>query len=90
MLSKKNKNGYHKVVNKQTGKVKFVKHYKNGLVHGKVIYYWDNGQIRLIGEYNNMHRVGIWKTYNFNGDLILEENYTTNSLITNKTVLFPI
>ena len=75
MLKKHKKNGYYRIINQQTGRLKLVKHYKNGLVHGKIIYYWDNGQIYLTGQYDKMHRIGIWKTYESNGDLIHEENY---------------
>ena len=77
MLNKQKKSGYHRIINQKTGRLKLVKHYKNGFVHGKIIYYWDNGQIRLTGQYANMHRAGIWKTYDSNGDLIMEENYTS-------------
>ena len=31
--------------------------------------------MRLIGQYHKMQRVGVWQTYNINGDLILEEDY---------------
>ena len=75
MLKKAKNNGFYRLINQKTGKVKILKHYKNGMVHGKVIYYWDNGQIRLIGQYNNMKRIGVWKTYDSNGNLIIEENY---------------
>ena len=75
MLNKQKKNGYYRIINQQTGRLKLVKHYKNGFVHGKIIYYWDNGQIRLTGQYENMRRIGIWKTYETNGDLICEQNY---------------
>ena len=44
-------------------------------MHGKLIYYWDNGQIRLTGQYDKMHRIGIWRTYQKDGTLICEENY---------------
>ena len=37
--------------------------------------YWDNGQIRLTGQYEKMCRIGAWKHYNHDGTLILEENY---------------
>ena len=75
MLKKQKKNGYHRIINQKTGQLKLVKHYKNGLVHGKIIYYWDNGAIRLTGQYDKMHRIGTWKTYESNGDLICEKNY---------------
>jgi len=91
MLKKTKENGFYRLINQKTGKIKILKHYKNGLVHGKIIYYWDNGQIRLIGQYNKMERVGIWKTYDSNGKIILEENY--NNPTQNKTsqlTLLPI
>ena len=75
MLKKTKKNGYYRLINQKTGKVKILKHYKNGIVHGKILYYWDNGQVHLTGQYEKMRRVGTWKTYNSEGDLVLEENY---------------
>ena len=45
------------------------------MLHGKMVYYWDNGNIRLVGQYDKMKRTGIWKTYNPEGNLVLEENY---------------
>ena len=91
MLKKPKKNGYYRLINQKTGRVKILKHYKNGLVHGKIIYFWDNGKIRLTGQYENMRRVDTWKTYDPNGDLILEENYTRpDQKETDKLVLLPI
>ena len=91
MLKKPKTNGYYKLINQKTGKVKLIKHYQNGLVHGKIIFYWDNGQIRLIGQYEMMRRTGIWRTFDPNGDLILEENYNSQSnKETKKQVLLPI
>ena len=91
MLNTQKKNGYHRIINQKTGRLKLVKHYKNGLVHGKIIYYWDNGQVRLTGQYDKMHRVGTWKTYESNGDLICEENYDREeSHQTDQLVLLPI
>ena len=69
------KNGYHRIINQTTGRLKLVKHYKNGLVHGKIIYYWDNGEIHLTGQYEKMRRIGTWKHYDIDGTLICEENY---------------
>ena len=91
MLNKEKKNGYHRIINQKTGRLKLVKHYKNGLVHGKIIYYWDNGQIHFTGQYEKMQRSGIWKTYDSNGDLILEENFNHSGHIeTKKQALLPI
>ena len=74
-----NKNGKYKVLCKNTGKVILVKNYSNNLLHGEYVYYWDNGQIRVTGQYDQMKRVGSWKTYSPNGNLILEENYDSHS-----------
>ena len=79
MLKKTKASGFYRLINQKTGRLKILKHYKNGLVHGKIIYYWDNGQIRVTGQYDQMKRVGIWKTYSPNGNLILEENYDSHS-----------
>ena len=85
------KNGYHRILNQKTGRLKLVKHYKNGLVHGKIIYYWDNGQIRLTGQYEKMRRIGIWKHYDNDGTLIREENYDRKEKHqTDQLVLLPL
>jgi len=90
MLKKTKQNGYYRLINQKTGKIKILKHYKNGLVHGQIIYYWDNGKIHLTGQYDQMHRIGKWKTYNSNGDLILEENYNDTFQDKKQLFLLPI
>ena len=91
MLHKDKKNGYHRIINQKTGRLKLVKHYKNGLVHGKIMYYWDNGQVRLTGQYDKMRRIGTWKTYESNGDLLCEKNYDSReSSQIDQLVLLPI
>ena len=91
MLKKTKKNGYYRLINQKTGKVKILKHYKNGIIHGKLIYYWDNGQVHLTGQYEKRRRVGIWKTYDSEGTLILDENYNSQGQKeTNPQVLLPI
>jgi len=85
------KNGYHRIINQKTGRLKLVKHYKNGLVHGKIIYYWDNGKIRLTGQYEKMRRIGTWKHYDNDGTLIFEENYDRKEKHqTDQLVLLPL
>ena len=81
-MLKKIENGLNKIINAQTGRIKLVKHYKNGLVDGEIIYYWDNGQIRLTGQYKEMCRVGIWTNYDSNGDILLEEDCNKNEMHT--------
>ena len=85
------KNGYHRILNQKTGRLKLVKHYKNGLVHGKIVYYWDNGQIHLTGQYEKMRRIGTWKHYDHDGTLIFEENYDRKEKHqTDQLVLLPL
>ena len=91
MLKKPKENGYYRLINQKTGKVKILKHYQNGLIHGKMIYYWDNGQMRVTGQYEKMRRIGTWKTYNSSGDLILEENFNhPGHIAKKKQALLPI
>ena len=91
MLKKPQKNGYYRLINQKTGRIKILKHYKNGIVHGRIHYYWDNGQVHVTGQYEQMRRVGIWKTYDSTGNLILEENYNTHGpKETNQLFLLPI
>ena len=91
MLKKHKKNGYYRIINQKTGRLKLVKHYKNSIVHGKIIYYWDNGKVRLIGQYDNMRRTGIWRTYDSNGAVIMEENYNNyDNKELKQLVLLPI
>ena len=75
MLKKPNKDGFYKLVNQRTGKIKILKHYKNETMHGKFIFYWDNGQIHITGQYDKMKRIGTWRTFDPDGNLILEENH---------------
>ena len=75
MLKKPINNGYYRLINQKTGQIKILKHYQDGIVHGKIIYYWDNGQILLTGQYEKMRRIGTWKHYDNDGTLICEENY---------------
>ena len=75
MLKKSKINGLIRIICQNTGRVKLEKHYKNGCLHGKMVYYWDNGQVRVTGQYKEMRRIGQWLTYDYKGNLIFEENY---------------
>ena len=77
------KNGTYKIINRKTGRLKLVKNYLNNLLHGEFIYFWDNGEIRFRGNYEKSYRIGIWKNFDKNGNVILKE-------ICNPTYLLPI
>ncbi len=69
------------VINRKTGKLKLVKSYSDGLLHGEYLYYWDNGNIRLRGKYEHSHRVGIWRNFNKFGEIILEEIFKPEKIL---------
>ena len=86
-----NKNGRYRIICKNSGNVVLEKNYSNNLLDGQYTYYWDNGKIRLTGQYEKMHRMGTWKTYESNGDLMYEKNYDhKESPQTAQLVLLPI
>jgi len=41
--------------------------------HGKWIFYYPSGKIKEEGRYKNGQRIGNWKYYNTEGDLVKEE-----------------
>jgi antitoxin component YwqK of YwqJK toxin-antitoxin module len=41
----------------------------DGQIHGKIQWYWLNGNLMHKGEYINDERVGLWKWYHKNGNL---------------------
>jgi succinate dehydrogenase hydrophobic anchor subunit len=41
-MLKKIENGLNKIINAQTGRIKLVIHYKNGLVDGEIIYFFQS------------------------------------------------
>ena len=49
--------------------------YKHGKKHGHIIVYHPNGALYYTGEYENDERVGEWRFYNEQGELVKEENY---------------
>ena len=75
MQKKYVKEGKLSIKNKKTGYTVIEKNYKKGILHGPLKYYWQNGNIRVKGEYLNQKRAGIWKNFDINGKVILEENY---------------
>jgi len=69
------RNGKFSIKNKKTGYTVIEKSYKEGILHGPLKYYWNNGNIRVQGSYLNQKRSGNWKNFDVNGKIILEENY---------------
>lgn len=50
--------------------------YKHGKKHGVSMKKFPNGSIHYTGEYENDVQVGIWKTYDNQGELVDSINYT--------------
>tara|TARA_Y100000590_G_scaffold61420_1_gene65605 strand:+ start:116 stop:400 length:285 start_codon:yes stop_codon:yes gene_type:complete len=70
------KNEYRRttIYNKK-GAVREIKNYKNDQLDGKVVSFWSNGKIQAEGCYSDGRRLGVWKSYNKNGEVIIEEKY---------------
>ena len=69
------------MVNRKTGKLKLVKNYLNDLLHGEYVYYWDNGNVRFRGKYENSQRIGIWRSFSKTGEVILEEIFKSSNFL---------
>lgn len=50
-------------------------YYLNGKKNGHTIVHHPNGKVYYIGEYSNDERVGHWKFYNEEGELVKEEHF---------------
>ena len=73
MQKKYAKNGTILIKNKRTGCTVLEKNYKQGILHGRLRYYWDNGVLRVKGAYADQRRIGKWKNFDIHGNIILEE-----------------
>ena len=69
------------MVSRRTGKLKLVKNYRNDLLHGEYLYYWDNGNIRFRGQYKKSQRIGVWRSFNKMGEIILEESFKSRKIL---------
>ena len=69
------------MVNRKTGKLKLVKNYLNDLLHGEYVYYWDNGNVRFRGKYENSQRIGIWRSFSKTGEVISEEIFKSSKIL---------
>ena len=48
---------------------------------GKWKYYYENGNLKQISQYNNGDRVGHWFKLDISGDTIWSEKYSNNKAI---------
>ena len=49
--------------------------YQNGLEYGQHLYWYENGFMKMVGEYQAGNRIGDWRFYNNRGELILIITY---------------
>lgn len=59
------------------GSIKTEINFKNGMFHGKAVFYYPNKQIMMEGEYCNDLKIGKWTNYNTDGKVqsyIIYEN----------------
>jgi antitoxin component YwqK of YwqJK toxin-antitoxin module len=50
-------------------------HYEHGIRHGHSVVKYPNGAIHYYGEYNMDQQIGIWKSYDMQGNLTEEKDY---------------
>ena len=60
----------------ESGIEKSMTTYTHGLREGFSIVKYDNGMIFYRGEWHNDEKVGVWTTYNTEGDMVSEINYS--------------
>lgn len=60
--------------------LKSIENYKDGVLHGKNIIYYKNGQMVELKIWKNGEKDGIWKTYYPDGSLRTETKYTEGEL----------
>lgn len=77
--AKGRKNGVWKMFTEE-GYDLSIQTYKNGKREGAVVVYRPNGALNYSGDYANDERIGTWKFYNEQGELIKTEEFgnTTN------------
>jgi len=59
----------------KNNKMKQVIHRINGLLEGEYIYFYPNGNIMRKGNYKKGNKIGLWKVYDENGQIISEEYF---------------
>ena len=66
------------------GNIKQIKHYKNGVKHGKLIRYYNDGQVLDDFNYKNGLRHGTLKTYFTNGEIMKHSIWDNGELVKHK------
>ena len=70
------------------GAIRSIRRYKNGYDHGEWRFYYDNGQLEVIGEFFNGEKIGQWKYFYENGSLKNIQSYNEKGVRTGKWVKY--
>ncbi|MDA9882077.1 hypothetical protein N9C33_04700 [Crocinitomicaceae bacterium] len=60
----------------ENGDVMSITEYSHGIRNGLMVVKHLNGQISYTGEFKNGDKIGIWRSYSENGELIEEKDWT--------------
>ena len=82
-MLKKIENGLNKIINTQTGRIKLVKHYKNGLVDGEIKYYIQ--AIDISGRYETYPIAGYFSFDAVGGVPVQNGDINMDDIINNYT-----
>jgi len=63
---------------KSSKKLYSIQQYKNGIDHGKWLFYFDNGSLMTEGQFDNGKKVGLWKYFYKNGSINKEHYYDSS------------
>ncbi len=61
--------------NDKSQKISAIYNYKEGLMDGEIVEYFDLGGFRTKGAYSDNKRVGVWESYHVNGKIMIQERY---------------
>jgi antitoxin component YwqK of YwqJK toxin-antitoxin module len=67
----------------ENGNIILIANYDMGIVTGDFKKLFDTGKLMETGVYKKMKKVGEWKYYNENGELIKSETYNDGKLVEN-------
>jgi antitoxin component YwqK of YwqJK toxin-antitoxin module len=52
--------------------------YKDNVLHGAYKTWFENGQLRIEGQYDNGIKIGNWRFFDEKGNVIEEKNFSEN------------